>query len=73
VTASMDHTVRVWDTRPESGLGRRITECYNQSKIKSLPAEEVHFPLAVARDVHTNYVDCCRFLGTFVISKVSYF
>lgn len=70
VTASMDHTVRIWDLRPISDVGKRIAECYNKVHIDSKPAIESQFPLAVSRDVHTNYVDCCRFIGSFIVSKV---
>ncbi|CAD5210803.1 unnamed protein product [Bursaphelenchus xylophilus] len=72
LTASMDHTIRVWDLRPETEVGKRIQESVDPSKHESfatLPSIENHFSLAVAKDVHTNYVDCARFYGNFIISK----
>lgn len=69
----MDHTVRVWDLRPTSDIGKRLSECHNKAVIQSSPAVESQFPLAISRDVHTNYVDCSRFLGSFIFSKVGVF
>ncbi|CAD5207535.1 unnamed protein product [Bursaphelenchus okinawaensis] len=72
LTASMDHTMKVWDCRPETKVGQRIKDSYDESKrdeIVKLASIENHFPLASTKDVHTNYVDCARFIGKFVISK----
>ncbi|KAI6181500.1 hypothetical protein M3Y98_00835900 [Aphelenchoides besseyi] len=70
LTTSMDHTVRVWDLRERTKTAERIDKSINgDDSVVSLPAEENHFPLAVSRDVHTNYVDCGRFLGEFIVSK----
>ena len=70
-SSSMDHTVRIWDIRAQTRTGARIERSLNEdAAAHSEPAEENHFPLALSRDVHTNYVDCTRFLGNFLFTKV---
>ncbi|KAI6230458.1 hypothetical protein M3Y99_01065000 [Aphelenchoides fujianensis] len=68
LTASMDHTIRVWDMRDRTPTAERVDKSLN-GDVTSGSAEENHFPLAICRDVHTNYVDCGRFLGNFIVSK----
>ncbi|KAI6219506.1 hypothetical protein M3Y99_01659200 [Aphelenchoides fujianensis] len=48
LTASMDHTIRVWDMRDRTPTAERVDKSLNGDT----------FPLAICRDVHTNYVDC---------------
>lgn len=31
---------------------------------------QIHYPIAVNTDLHNDYVDCVRFLGHYVVSKV---
>ena len=59
----------MWDVRPHTKTGERVTASLH-GDAAAHAAEENPFPLAVSRDVHTNYADCARFIGDFIVSKV---
>uniref|UniRef100_A0A914VHE3 Uncharacterized protein n=1 Tax=Plectus sambesii TaxID=2011161 RepID=A0A914VHE3_9BILA len=67
VSASMDHTVKLWETGPGTVVADAISASHNAEPITTCP--EVHYPLASSRDLHLNYVDCVRIYDKFIFSK----
>ena len=67
----MDHSLKIWkfDTE-ELQDAIKLSFIHDIVKTKqSFPTELCHFPDFSTRDIHRNYVDCCRWFGDFVLSK----
>jgi len=71
VSAGMDHSLKIWKFDSEA-LEEAVKLSYTHDTLKSktvFPTELCHFPDFSTRDIHRNYVDCCRWFGDFVLSK----
>ncbi|KAH7727260.1 WD domain-containing protein [Aphelenchoides avenae] len=70
-TSSMDHSIKLWNLREES-VSQRIARARN-ARPGHLGGHvvEMHFPVATALDIHVNYVDCVRFVGSCLFSRAS--
>ena len=71
VSCGMDHSLKIWRFDTEE-LQDAIDLSYSHDTVKTkeaFPTELCHFPDFSTRDIHRNYVDCCRWFGNFVLSK----
>jgi len=71
MSCGMDHSLKLWkfDTNNiKEAIDLSYTHDTGKSK-KPFPTELVHFPDFSTRDIHRNYVDCCKWFGNFVLSK----
>ena len=71
ISCGMDHSLKMWNFNTEN-LRKAIALSYTHNSIKTkkpFPTELCHFPDFSTRDIHRNYVDCCRWFGDFVLSK----
>jgi len=71
ISCGMDHSLKLWNFKTEA-LRKTIALSYTHNLLKTkkpFPTELCHFPDFSTRDIHRNYVDCCRWFGDFVLSK----
>ena len=71
VSASMDNTIKIWDLDTVQ-IRTSIDNSYNPpSEYSVIPFKTTfsQFPSFSTRRVHTNYVDCVRWVGDLLISK----
>ena len=71
VSCGMDHSLKIWNFNTEE-LQDAIQLSYKHDTVRTkqiFPTELCHFPDFSTRDIHRNYVDCCRWFGDFVLSK----
>lgn len=71
VSCGMDHSLKIWNFEADK-ITRAVRESYlfdPSVSTKPFPTEMCHFPDFSTRDVHQNYVDCCRWFGRFILSK----
>ena len=67
----MDHSLALWRFNTDSIQKAIASSCtYDALKMKKpFPTELCHFPDFSTRDIHRNYVDCCKWFGQTVLSK----
>lgn len=73
MSCGMDHSLKLWRL-DKSPIRESIKSSFTFNPNKSFrPFETVqeHYPDFSTRDVHRNYVDCVKWSGKFVLSKVS--
>jgi len=71
ISCGMDHSLKVWRFDTDN-IKEAIELSYTHDTVltkKVFPTELCHFPDFSTRDIHRNYVDCCRWFGDFVLSK----
>merc|ERR1711983_40625 len=67
ISCGMDHSLKMWRMDTES-IQAAIKLSYSHMTLKTkkvFPTELCHFPDFSTRDIHRNYVDCCKWFGVF--------
>lgn len=68
MSCGMDHSLKLWRIDTDN-LKSTFKSSYTHNSKKPFSTELCHFPDFSTRDIHRNYVDCCRWFGKFVLSK----
>merc|ERR1712227_605983 len=71
ISCGMDHSLKMWRMDTDN-IKEAIKLSYSHMTLKTkkvFPTELCHFPDFSTRDIHRNYVDCCKWFGDFVLSK----
>lgn len=69
MSAGMDHSLKLWRLDKEK-MQEAIEKSENVSIDSSFKTISEHFPDFSTRDIHRNYVDCVRWYGDLILSKV---
>jgi polycomb protein EED len=70
LSGGMDHYIKMWNlNNPKIQKAIEDSETFT-NKTKSFPTCLINFPDFTTRDIHTNYVDCIKWFGDLVLSKV---
>ena len=68
----MDHSLKIWRL-DLAAVQKGIHDSYlyqPQKHTRAFPTVNQNFPDFTTRDIHQNYVDCVRWLGNLILSKV---
>lgn len=75
ISCGMDHSLKIWsleadDVKTIIEASHKHDPAKNSKKYTSFKPITVHVPVFSTYAVHQNYVDCTRWLGELVLSKV---
>lgn len=72
ISGGLDHCVAIWDlTAPSLAEAIEASTYYDPYKSKqAFKTLLVSYPIFWTRELHLNYVDCVRFFGDLILSKV---
>lgn len=70
VSCGMDHSLKIWNFNADN-IKDAVKLSYEEGAAlkTTFPTVLCHFPKFSTRDIHRNYVDCCRWFGDFILSK----
>ena len=74
MSCGMDHSLKMWrfDT-PALKNACEVSYSHNIMKSKKpFPTELCHFPDFSTRDIHRNYVDCCKWYDFILFRELCY-